>query len=195
MIAKHVLPWIILPVAILLAVVVRYGKPLAGAFLPSQTPPPTATAGPVAHAESSFEFTVRAPYESVVPLFGADEERRWGGDSWKPEFLYPVPASDQPGEVFTLNHGHSRSTWVNTALDLKGGHIQYVYVVPDSVAVRIDIHVQRAGSASTSVRVEYQHTALSPEFNAHVNEAARTHGEMGPHWAKALEECLKRKKS
>ena len=189
---KHVLPWLILPGAILLALVIRYGKPLTAGWLHSQTLAHLPMAGPVAHAESSFEFTVHAPYESVVPLFGAHEERRWGGDAWNPEFLYPSPASDKLGEVFTVNHGGSRSTWVNTAFDLTAGHIQYVYIVPDSVAVLIDIHVKRADSATTSVKVGYQHTALRPESNAHVNEVARAHGEMGPHWAKALEECLKR---
>jgi len=140
-------------------------------------------------------LAVKAPYEIVVPLFGAYEERCWGGEDWKPEFFYPTPACDKQGEVFTQAHGNSRSIWVNTALDLESGHIQYVYVVPDSIAALIDIHVKRADSANTSVKVVYQQTALKPELNAHVSEAARRHREMGPHWARALEECLKPKKS
>jgi len=192
--AKRALALIAL-VIITLATVFLLWKPLAVSFHHSQSPPQIPSSGPVAHTESSFEFTVKAPYQSVVPLFGAYEERCWGGEDWKPEFLYPAPASDKQGEVFTQAHGISRSIWVNTALDLESGHIQYVYVVPDSIAALIDIHVKRAGSANTYVKVVYQQTALKPELNAHVSEAARRHREMGPHWAKALEECLKPKKS
>src|SRR5215468_10658349 len=86
--------------------------------------------GPVTHVENGFEFTVHAPYDKVAPLFGAHGERAWGGADWDPQFLHPQPARDVAGEVFSVAHGHGRSTWVNTAFDLETGHVQYVYVVP-----------------------------------------------------------------
>ena len=91
--------------------------------------------GPVAHVENGFEFTVHAPYDKVAPLFGAHGERAWAGEHWDPQFLHPQPAQDVVGEVFTVAHGHTRATWVNTAFDLQSGHMQYVYVIPDVQAV------------------------------------------------------------
>jgi len=101
------------------------------------------TQGAVVHVENEFEFTVRAPYDKVAPLFGAHGERAWGGEDWDPRFLHPQPAQDLEGEVFTVAHGHKSATWVNTAFDLQTGHVQYVYVLPDTQAVLIDIHLQR----------------------------------------------------
>ncbi len=75
------------------------------------------TPSTLAHTRNEFTFTVDAPFEQVVPLFGANEERKWAHD-WNPQFLYPNPARDQQGMVFKVAHGHNSSVWINTALDL-----------------------------------------------------------------------------
>ena len=69
------------------------------------------------HTRTEFSFTVDAPFEQVVPLFGAHEERKWAAD-WDPKFVYPTPARDQQGEVFKVAHGQHSSVWINTTLDL-----------------------------------------------------------------------------
>ncbi len=61
-----------------------------------------ATRSPVIRVENSFELSVQGPFARVVPLFGAWEERAWAGEDWTPAFLYPQPARDEQGEVFTL---------------------------------------------------------------------------------------------
>lgn len=147
-----------------------------------------------AHVQSEFEFTVHKRYQDVVPLFGGLQERCWAGEDWAPQFVYPAPASDRAGEVFTLTHGNSRSIWVNTALDLQAGHIQYVYFVPDAMTVLIDINVGRIGPSDTAVKVSYQRTALRAELNSHVAELARNDRDMGEHWASAIAGCLKIRK-
>src|SRR5271167_1816748 len=81
-------------------------------------------AAKLAHTRTEFSFTVDAPFEQVVPLFGAHEERKWA-DGWDPQFVYPTPARDQQGEVFKVAHGQHSSVWVNTAFDLAAGRIQY----------------------------------------------------------------------
>src|SRR6185369_2960692 len=121
--------------------------------------------GPVVHVENGFEFTVRASYDKVAPLFGAHGERAWGGEDWDPRFLHPQSAQDLEGEVFTVAHGHGNATWVNTAFDLQSGHVQYVYVIPDTQAVLIDIHLKHDDPAKTGVKVLYERTALQPRFN------------------------------
>ncbi|MCU1299580.1 MAG: hypothetical protein JWO91_3858 [Acidobacteriaceae bacterium] len=150
---------------------------------------------PVVHVENGFEFTARGPYKTVAPLFGAYGERAWAGDHWKPEFLFPVPARDVQGEVFTVAQGHLRSTWVNTALDLEAGHIQYVYVIPDTQAVLIDIHLTQNDPVNTGVKVVYQRTALSAEFNDHVSEQGRKDKESGKEWETAINAALQANKA
>jgi hypothetical protein len=147
------------------------------------------SAGPLVHVENGFEFTVHAPYEKVFPLFGADGERTWAGDNWNPQFVYPLPAQDIEGEVFTVAHGHTHSTWVNTAFDQPSGHIQYTYVIPGAQAVRIDIHLSHTEPSSTGVKVVYERTALSADFNAHLNKIHEG-SETAKEWQSSIEKCL-----
>jgi hypothetical protein len=148
------------------------------------------SSGPVVHVENGFVFTVHAPYKNVAPLFGAHEERAWGGPDWNPHFLYPQPARDIAGEVFSVAHGHTRSTWVNTAFDLESGHVQYVYVVPDAQAVLIDIHLHEDSPSSTTAKVVYQRTALTAGFNSHVTELGEKDATSANEWQTAIESYL-----
>lgn len=151
---------------------------------------PRNPAGPVVHVENGFEFTVRAPYDKVFPLFGAHGERAWGGKDWDPQFLHPQPAQDVEGEVFTVAHGHTSATWVNTAFDLSSGHVQYVYVIPDLQAVLIDIHLGRDESAKTRVKVLYERTALQSQFNERIREMGHKDATSSDEWRNAIEKYL-----
>jgi len=146
--------------------------------------------GPVAHVKNGFELIVRAPYEKVFPLFGAHGERAWGGDDWDPHFLHPQPAQDVEGEVFTVVHGHTHATWVNTAFDPASGHVQYVYVVPDAQAVRIDIHLLKRDSANTGVNVVYERTSLNAGLNEHITKLGKKDAQSAAEWQSAIEASL-----
>jgi hypothetical protein len=137
-----------------------------------------------AHTEVKFSFTARAPIEQVGPLFGADRERVWAPD-WDPHFLHPLPPADARGMVFTAAHGHRRSIWANTAFDLKNGHVQYVYVIPDILLTVITLNLQPDGS-QTHVEVHYDRTALSPDGDAHVADMAKQDQGAGPEWEKQI---------
>jgi hypothetical protein len=158
------------------------------AVVVAQTSKP-APAAPL-HVSNTFSFTVNAPQKVVAPLFGAHLERAWA-EGWDPQFVYPQPAEDKAGEVFTINHGSHSSTWINTALDLEKGRIQYTYVVPQAMAVLIDIHAVSSGPNTTQVAVTYERTALSPEFNDHIRQQGEADAKSAPHWQKAIEDCLK----
>jgi hypothetical protein len=147
--------------------------------------------GPIAHVENGFEFTAHGPYKSVVPLFGAWAERDWAGGHWNPQFLYPQPARDVEGEVFAVAHSHLHSTWVNTAFDLEAGHIQYVYVIAETQAVRIDIHVRENDASNTAVKVVYERTALHPRFNQQVNELGLKDRNSSKEWQTAIDALLR----
>jgi hypothetical protein len=157
--------------------------------LVAQPAKPSAPA--LAHVRSTFSFTVNAPQKIVAPLFGAHLERAWA-EGWDPQFVYPLPAEDKPGEIFTVNHGGHVSTWVNTALDLEKGHIQFTYVVPQATAVLIDIQVTASGPSTSRVEISYERTALSAEVNDHVHQQGEQDAKSGPHWQKAIENYLKK---
>ena len=57
------------------------------------------------HTGVGFDIVVHAPYAVTAPLFGPMGERAWSGKHWNPEFIYPRPAPDHEGAVFTVRHG------------------------------------------------------------------------------------------
>ena len=137
------------------------------------------------HTRTEFSFTVDAAFDQVAPLFGADEERKWA-PGWDPQFVYPIPARDQQGMVFTVPKGQFASVWVNTAFDLAAGHIQYAYVLNDAMATLIDIHLTRVSGQKTEVTVVYERTALLPEANEHVQVFANEDAVAGKEWGDAI---------
>ncbi len=162
---------------------------LAGAFAYHQHQE-TTSSGPLTHVRNEFEFTAHASYAVTAPLFGPEGERAWGGEHWDPHFLYPLPAQDVRGAVFTVSHGHRSSYWINTAFDVNGHHFQYVYMIPDVMATLIDLHFVEVDSAHTKVNVVYERTALTPEGNQHVEEAGKSDSKNGPEWEKAINDYL-----
>ena len=121
-----------------------------------------ASSGSVAHVRNEFEFTVHAPYRVTTPLFGPQGERAWAGDDWDPHFLYPQPAQDTQGAVFTIKHGHRHHAyWVNTAFDLEARHFQYVYIIPDVMATLIDIRFSEVDPATTRVTMSMPNASAS----------------------------------
>jgi hypothetical protein len=150
----------------------------------AQAAPASTGAAPL-HMRTEFSFTVDAPFDQVAPLFGAHEERKWS-PGWNPQFVYPNPARDQEGMVFQVAHGQFTSVWVNTALDLAAGHIQYAYVLNDAMAVLIDIHLTRESAQKTGVTVVYERTALMPEANEHVQHFTKDDAGAGKEWGDAI---------
>lgn len=143
----------------------------------------------LAHTRTEFHFTANGTLEQTAPLFGADEERKWAPD-WKPQFVYPRPARDQEGMVFHVAHGEHSSTWVDTAYDLAGGHIQYAYVLNDAMVTTIDIRLVREGTSKTAVSVVYERTALLPEANEHVQHFAKGDEKAGKEWEEQINQYL-----
>lgn len=156
-----------------------------------QTPPPAATAPrELAHTVSSFEFFIDAPMSKAAPLFGPEGERRWSGKEWDPQFLYPHKPQDVEGAVFTIRHGGSPSTWVNTRFDLADGRMQYVVIAPGAMVTVIDVALTPQG-ARTRAHVTYTRTALSSEASEHVLALSRADQAKGPEWEAAIAAALK----
>jgi hypothetical protein len=149
-----------------------------------------AVSGPVVHVRNAFEFTVHAPYRVAAPLFGPEGERAWADGHWDPHFLYPQPAQDIQGAVFTIRHGHHHAYWINTSFDLEARHFQYVYLIPEAMVVLIDVRFSELDPANTKVDVAYERTALNPEANEHVKELGNSDRESGKEWGTAINDYL-----
>jgi hypothetical protein len=146
-----------------------------------------------AHVSNSFAFTIDAPMKEAAPLFGPEGERAWAGDDWNPQFVFPVPARDVEGAVFTMRHGEHTAVWINTLFDLDAGRMQYVYVLGDLLVTKIDVRLHTIDAAHTKVDVTYTRTALRPEANDHVAAMGKHDREQGRVWERSIEAYLQRR--
>lgn len=151
----------------------------------------SASAQVAAHTVNSFSLTVAQGYPKAAALFGPEGEKMWAGPGWEPQFLYPQPARDVQGAVFTLAHGERTAVWVNTLFDVAARHFQYVYVVPEVQAVTIDVRFRPLDAEHTAVEVTYARTALSAEANEVVLTQGKKDAASGPEWQREIEAGLK----
>jgi hypothetical protein len=144
-----------------------------------------------ARERAEFEFVAHGSYAQVFPLFGAEKERVWAGKEWAPTFVYPKPANDVQGAVFTVRHGHATDVpWVNTAFDQQSGHVQYVYVIPNTLTTLIDIHIASQDAQNTRVDVMYERTALRAGADERVRRMAEHDRKSGPEWSEQINKYL-----
>jgi len=143
-----------------------------------------------AHAETSFEVMVHAPYAETAALFGPEGERAWAGKHWNPQFLFPEAARDEQGAVFTIQHGPLQAVWVVAQHDVEARHFQYVYFLPDIMVCTIDVRFTPTDAATTKVRVTYARTAVSAAGDEHVTSMAEGDRKAGAEWQEAISKYL-----
>lgn len=143
---------------------------------------------PLLRTEQSFDFIADGPTEVVAPLLGAHEERAWA-PGWNPDFVWPCPARDCEGMVFTVDHDGRKAVWVNSRFDIENGAVQYVYVVPERMVTVITLHIGPRGRQS-HVTVIYERTALDSAANDDVRRLAELDANAGPEWAQQINACL-----
>ena len=165
----------------------------AGLTLPvfAQAPLPQA----YLRTRTSFDLLVHASYATTAPLFGPNGERAWAGKHWDPQFIFPQPAKDVEGAVFTVRHGPLSAAWVNTLFDIEGRHFQYVYFLTDLMVTVIDVRFTPVDGNSTAVNVVYTRTALTLEGNEHVTAMTEGDQSAGKEWQSAIDDYLARGKT
>jgi hypothetical protein len=151
---------------------------------------PAVEPAPLLHVATSFDLVVHASYAVSAPLFGPEGERPWAGKHWNPEFIYPQPAHDEEGAVFTIQHGPMKAVWINTPFDVDARHFQYVYFLPGIMVTVIDVRFKSIAADLTGVHVVYTRTALTPEGNEHVSAMGEGDKTAGNDWQKGLDEYL-----
>lgn len=162
-----------------------------GASSLAQSPAP---APQLLRNQTAFDLVVHLPYSEAAPLFGPEGERAWAGDHWNPQFLYPQPARDEQGAVFTIQHGPFTAVWVNTLFDLEARHFIYAYVIPDIMVTTIDVRFTPIDSATTQVHVVYMRTALTLEGNEHVTTFTQLDKSAAHDWQQAIDTYLASRK-
>jgi hypothetical protein len=153
-----------------------------------------APASPLLRTQTVFDIVVHLPYAEAAPLFGPEGERPWAGKHWNPQFLYPQPARDEQGAVFTIQHGPVTAVWVNTLFDLEGRHFQYAYFIPDIMVTTIDVRFAPTNPTTTQVHVVYSRTALTPEGNDHVTAFTASDKTAAHDWQSAIDTYLATRK-
>lgn len=146
------------------------------------------------HIETTFEVLVRAPYAETAELFSPEGERAWAGSHWDPAFIYPIPARDKQGAVFTISHGAVQAVWVVAQHDLEARHFQYVYFIPAMMVTTIDVGFRSPDSKTTQVTVTYARTAISPEGDSHVMSMSEGDETAGREWQDAIDRYLNTRK-
>ena len=157
----------------------------------ADTPPTIATSANPVQVVTSFEFMIDAPIARAAPLFGPEAERAWCGPEWDPRFIYPTPARDVEGAVFTLDHDGQHTVWVNTRFDLANGQLQYVVLTPGLLVTTVDVALGSVGTR-THARVTYTRTAMTAEAREHPHALARADEAKGPEWHDAIAAMLGR---
>lgn len=143
-------------------------------------------AAPLLHVSNTFEFDLWEPQDQVAPLFGAHRERLWA-EGWDPQFIHPHPAEDIQGSVFRVQRDDGESIWITTLLELQQGHVQYVYFIPDVMAVLINIHLSPGLHSGTHVEVTYERTSLRADANDHVGHLGEQDAKSAEEWRTAIE--------
>ncbi|HWE86297.1 MAG TPA: hypothetical protein VG267_15245 [Terracidiphilus sp.] len=140
-----------------------------------------------AHAETSFDVVVHAPYVETAELFGPEGERAWAGKHWDPQFIFPDAPRDEQGAVFTIQHGPLQAVWVIAQHDLAARHFQYVYFIPETMVCTIDLRFTPVDAATTKVHVTYARTAVSPDGDEHVAAMSDDDRKAGVKWQAAID--------
>jgi len=142
-----------------------------------------------AHSERTFEFLAEAPLTEVAPLFGAHREREWA-PHWDPCFIWPAPAEDRAGMVFTVSGAHGTAIWINTCFELQNGRVQYAYVLENAMTTLITLSLTPCGE-HTHVAVSYERTALQPRADAWVARMADQDAGAGDEWRAQINAYLR----
>ncbi len=144
--------------------------------------------------QTAFDLVVHLPYAEAAPLFGPQGERPWAGKHWNPQFLYPQPARDEQGAVFTIHHGSVTAVWVNTLFDIEAHHFQYAYFIPVIMVTIVDVRFTPTDPTTTQVHVVYTRTALTPEGNDHVTAFTATDKTAAHDWQQSIDTYLATRK-
>jgi hypothetical protein len=132
-----------------------------------------------------------APPEQVMPLLTAARENEWAA-MFQPRILHAGEPPAGAHGVFVTGEGESATLWTMTDYDPQHGHVAYFRTIPGTVAVHIDIRLQRDDPQGCRAVVTYTYAALSAEGNPHVDAMTEErYRQQMVEWERALNHYLR----
>lgn len=115
-------------------------------------------------------FIIEKGIETVFPLFGAFEERKWE-PSWNPKLIYPETEVIEVGTTFSIdgNDDEPNVLWRVIEFDPIGHFVQY-FVSTENRDWTISVECEPLENGITSITVTYTFIGLNPKGNE-LNEA------------------------
>lgn len=132
-----------------------------------------------------------APVEQVMPLLTAAREGEWAA-MFQPRILHPGAIPGGLHGLFVTGEGPEETLWTMTAYDTVLGQVAYFRTVPGTIAVHIDIRLERLEPAACRAAVTYTYAALSPAGNPRVEAmTGERYREQMVEWERALNHYLR----
>lgn len=138
-------------------------------------------------AAGGFELPVSAA--DAIGLFTPEGERRWA-PGWAPTYPAGEP-SEAPGTLFITTHGDTETTWVITGIDRDEHTAAYARITPGRHGGTVRVRCDDRKAGRSSVFVEYDLTALSPEHSHALDRySEEPFNAMMSQWSQAICENL-----
>ena len=131
-----------------------------------------------------------APPERVMPLLTAARENEWAA-MFQPRILHPGETPGGRHGVFLTGEGAEETLWTMTAYDPESGHVGYFRTIPGTIAVHIEIRLEREDVGRCRATVTYTYAALRPAGNQRVEAMTEErYREQMVEWERALNHYL-----
>lgn len=111
-------------------------------------------------------ITLNGDIETVFPLFGAIEEKKWA-EGWNPFLIYPTSEKLEPGMVFVTevnSEGESEYVWIVATYQPEGHRVEYIVSTANRIWV-IAVECAALSAFGTEASVTYTFTGLNPRGN------------------------------
>lgn len=111
-------------------------------------------------------FVINAPVDTVFPLFGAFEERKWA-EGWEPALIYPSAEVIEEGTTFrtkAYDQEEADYVWRINQFDPAAYLIQYLVFTPNRYWT-ITVRCAPVEDNQTQTQVTYAYLGLNPLGN------------------------------
>jgi hypothetical protein len=140
------------------------------------------------HIRVSGTIHVPLPRVEAFTFFTPTGERAYV-DGWDPIFPSTVADETEPGTVFQTDHTGAQTTWI-VVWRRRGEKIEYARVTPGDRAGIVSVSCSDAGDGTTSARVTYDLTALTPDANAALDQFADDYPDFLERWRQSIAHAI-----
>ncbi|MHA2313796.1 MAG: hypothetical protein ACXACF_00685 [Candidatus Hermodarchaeia archaeon] len=123
--------------------------------------------------------------DEVFPLLCPVRESEWL-PHFKARVIYSSTGISEDGAIFQTTHDDEKITWIITKYN-PNSLIEMMYIIPDTMIVRINIQLEKHDKKHTKTRIRYTKTGLTEKGNAEVEKFTEERfNQQMEHWEKAI---------